>query len=124
MSKIRCSNTKQELTVIEWFTVKKYKFDIYRKDLPGTPDIVFESYKLILFIHGCFWHHHKNCKRATFPKTNKSYWITKIKNNVKRDLANARKLRRLGWHVISVWECQLKKDINKTLTRIEKYYFK
>lgn len=119
MSKIRSTNTRQELLAIRWFSERDYAFDSYRKDMPGTPDIVFENYKLIIFIHGCFWHHHKNCTRATFPKTNKSYWVPKIKNNVKRDISVARKLRRNGWHVVTVWECHLKKDIDKTLSKIE-----
>ncbi|MCU0849524.1 MAG: very short patch repair endonuclease [Spirochaetes bacterium] len=118
MSKIRSTGTKPEQKVVKWFKKRGYKLTKNIKDLPGKPDIVFKNSNLILFVHGCFWHHHKNCKRATIPKSNKKYWLPKINQNIKRDISTANKLRRLGWHVAAVWECQINKDIDKYLNRI------
>ncbi len=122
MSKIKSTGTKPEQKAIGWFNNKGYKFIINAKDLSGKPDFVFQNHNLIIFIHGCFWHHHKNCKRATLPKTNKKYWLPKIENNIKRDKINSQRLRHQGWHVITVWECQLNADIDKYLLRIENKY--
>lgn len=122
MSRIRSKGTQPEKKTIKWFEDKGYSLEINKKNLPGKPDIAISEQKLIIFVHGCFWHHHKNCKYATLPKTNKKYWIPKIKNNIKRDKSNARKLRKKGWHVIIVWECQIKEDIDKYLKKIEKKY--
>lgn len=122
MSRIRSKGTKPEKKTIKWFKNKGYNLEVNKSNLPGKPDIVISEKKLIIFVHGCFWHHHKNCKYATLPKTNRKYWIPKIKNNIKRDKSNARKLRKKGWHVITIWECQIKENINKHLKRIEKKY--
>ena len=120
MSKIRSIGTTPEQRVISWLKNKGYCFKTNSKGILGKPDIVFYDKKIIIFIHGCFWHHHKKCTKATLPKTNKKYWLPKIENNVKRDRYIARKLRECGWHVLTVWECQLNKGLDKYLNRIEK----
>lgn len=110
MSRIRSKNTKPEEMV------KKYLFSQgfrYRKNdtrLPGKPDIVLPKYKTVIFVNGCFWHKHENCKYFVWPKTNEDFWRTKINANVSRDHENMKLLSELGWNVIVVWECELKKD--------------
>ncbi len=115
MSHIRSRNTKPEETV------RKYLFSrglTYRKNvrsLPGCPDIVLKKYKTIIFVNGCFWHHH-DCGKFKWPTSNQEYWIPKIKGNENRDSKNRELLSDMGWKVIVVWECQLKKDkAEKTL---------
>ena len=122
MAKIRSTGTKPEEIAITWFNKKSYNFEINKKEIIGKPDLVFSNQKVLIFIHGCFWHHHKRCKRATLPKTNKKYWLPKIENNIKRDISNAKKLRRQGWHVLTIWECQIKKDADKYLNKITEKY--
>ncbi len=86
------------------------------KYLPGTPDIVLPKYNSVIFINGCFWHGHKNCKAATLPKSNQYYWSTKIDKNIKRDNKNTRELKKLGWQVIIIWECETKKLLKGSST--------
>lgn len=118
MSHIRSKNTKPEETV------RKYLFSRglrYRKNvcsLPGCPDIVLKKYKTIVFVNGCFWHHH-DCDRFKWPSSNQNYWLTKIKGNENRDSKNYALLSDMGWKVIIVWECQLKKDkLKETMERL------
>ena len=75
--------------------------------LPGKPDIVLKKYNLVIFVHGCFWHHHDNCKRANKPKTNKKYWNSKLQKNIERDKANYKKIKSLGLKIIVIWECEI-----------------
>ena len=108
MSRIRSSNTKPEKIVRSILHNSGYRFRLHRKDLPGKPDIVLKKYNTCLFVHGCFWHHHENCSRANWPKSNKDYWVPKIKKNIERDKLNTAKLEDMGWNVIVVWECMIK----------------
>jgi DNA mismatch endonuclease (patch repair protein) len=85
-----------------------YRFRLYRKDLPGKPDIVLPKFKIVILVHGCFWHRHKGCKRCTTPSTNKEYWLPKLQRNINKDLENRRQLRKLGWKPVIVWECEIK----------------
>jgi DNA mismatch endonuclease (patch repair protein) len=85
-----------------------YRYRLYDKNLPGKPDIVLKKYKTVVFIHGCFWHHHPNCRRATTPKSNAGYWDAKLAGNIARDAENVRRLEQDGWRVFIVWECELK----------------
>ena len=85
--------------------------------LPGRPDIVLAKYKTVIFVHGCFWHRHKGCKGTTTPKTETDFWLAKFAKNVERDKKNIRELRKLGWNVITIWECELK-DPDKVLQKI------
>lgn len=110
MSKIKSKDTKPEEMV------RKYLFSQglrYRKNdsrLPGKPDIVLPKYKTCIFVNGCFWHMHEGCKYFVWPKSNEIFWKTKIKSNVERDRRNYSRLTDMGWNVILIWECELKKD--------------
>jgi len=85
-----------------------FRFRLHRKDLPGTPDIVLPKYGTVIFVHGCFWHRHPGCKKASMPQTNKEFWERKLARNVERDAEVSEKLTRIGWRVLVVWECELK----------------
>lgn len=85
-----------------------FRFRLHRKDLPGNPDIVLPKYSTVVFVHGCFWHRHAGCPRATTPAVNQEYWLPKFERTVKRDRRNVSELQRQGWHVIVVWECELR----------------
>lgn len=86
------------------------RFRLHRNDLPGAPDILFPSRKTALFVHGCFWHRHEGCPRATTPKTNNNYWNRKFMRNVERDNENRKKLEEKGWRVLVIWECETKSE--------------
>lgn len=96
-----------------------YRFSLHRKDLPGTPDIVLPKHHTVVFVHGCFWHRHKNCKIASTPKSNVEFWQNKFDRNVSNDRKHTRQLRKQGWYVLTVWECQLKKP-EKVLAKLQK----
>jgi DNA mismatch endonuclease, patch repair protein len=119
MSKIRSKNTAPERAVRSLLHRAGYRFRIHVRALPGTPDIVLTRYRLVVFVHGCFWHRHPGCKVATTPKTHKKFWTAKFARNVANDQKHRRKLRRMGWRVVTVWACQLKSP-EKVLARIEK----
>jgi DNA mismatch endonuclease, patch repair protein len=110
MGRIRSTNTAPEKRVRSLLHRLGYRYSLKRKDLPGKPDITLVRHKTAILVHGCFWHQHKQCKRSNTPKTNKSYWISKIEGNIKRDKRNYAKLRKIGWRVITLWECQTKKN--------------
>lgn len=123
MSKIRSKNTKPELTLRKALFARGFRYRVNDKRLPGKPDIVLPKYKTIIFLHGCFWHRHENCKYAgNIPKTNTEYWINKITSNRERDKINLQKLTALGWNVLIVWECEIqheyKHDIKPLIDRI------
>lgn len=109
MSHIKSKDTSIEISVRKFLYHKGFRYRKNVKDLPGKPDIVIYKYKTAIFINGCFWHHHFNCKYATLPKSRKEYWIPKIEKNVERDMENYKKLKQLEYKVIVVWECELKK---------------
>ncbi len=122
MSKIRSKDTKPEITLRKAFFAKGFRYRINDKKLPGKPDIVFPKYKTIIFVHGCFWHDHKGCKRAHLPKSNTNYWENKIRRNKERDAENQELLSALGWKICIVWECEtnkkekLKSVVDKIIT--------
>ena len=109
MSAIKSKNTKPEIAVRKLLHSMGYRFRLHRKDLPGSPDIVLPKYKTVIFVHGCFWHRHENCKYASTPKTRSEFWESKFEGNIKRDKINQTNLIKLGWKIIIVWECDLKK---------------
>ena len=119
MAAIKGKNTKPELYVRSMLHRAGYRFSLHRKDLPGKPDIVLRKYKTVIFVHGCFWHRHKGCKGATTPKTRTEWWQQKFDRNVANDKKHTRELRKLGWHVLTVWECELKKP-DKVLAKLQK----
>jgi DNA mismatch endonuclease Vsr len=85
----------------------KYRFRLHRKDLPGAPDIVLPRRRKIILVHGCFWHCHPGCKRATRPANNAEWWAERLDGNVRRDRSNRQRLHRLGWKVLVLWECEI-----------------
>ena len=118
MSAIKSKNTKPEIAVRKLLHSMGYRFRLHRKDLPGSPDIVLPKYKTVIFVHGCFWHRHENCKYATTPKTRKEFWENKFKANINRDNLNQANLLLRGWKIIIIWECQLKGDIKKLIREL------
>ena len=118
MSAIKSKNTKPEITLRKLLHSMGYRFRLHRKDLPGSPDIVLPKYKTVIFVHGCFWHRHENCKYATTPKTRKEFWEKKFRENINRDNLNQANLSLKGWKIIIIWECQLKGDIKKLIREL------
>ena len=110
MSRIRGQDTKPEETVRKYLFSKGLRFRKNDKRYTGHPDIVLPKYKTIVFVHGCFWHFHDNCKNAVMPSSNVAYWEKKLMGNKDRDKRVRKQLEEDGWNVIVVWECQLKKD--------------
>jgi DNA mismatch endonuclease, patch repair protein len=108
MSRIRSKNTKPELIVRSLLHRMGFRFRVNRKDLPGKPDIVLPKYMAVIFVHGCFWHRHTGCKGATTPSTRREFWEKKFKANTDRDKRNRRELKKAGWNVIVLWECDVK----------------
>jgi len=119
---MRCvssTNTTPEKKVRSLLHRSGYRFSLHKNFLPGTPDIVLMRHKTVVFVHGCFWHRHKNCARATTPSSRKDYWLPKFERTMKRDQKNISKLRRMGWKVIVIWECELKKP-DRVLLKLQK----
>jgi DNA mismatch endonuclease, patch repair protein len=121
MSRIRSKNTSPELRVRRSLRKAGIKFRAHDRALPGNPDFVLYDNNAVIFIHGCFWHHHNRCSRASWPKSNREYWIPKIKRNVLRDKSVVRLLKKIGWRVIILWECQTKQD-STIFKKVNKIY--
>jgi DNA mismatch endonuclease (patch repair protein) len=118
MSRIRSKNTKPELILRSELFKRNLRYRIHRKNLPGNPDIVFSKCKLVIFVNGCFWHMHSQCKDGKIPKSRIEYWKPKLMGNVSRNRVNYEKLVKLGWEVIVIWECEIKFHFDDVLTRI------
>lgn len=119
MSQIKGKNTKPEILVRKYLHALGFRFRLHDRKPPGTPDIVLPKYETVIFVHGCFWHGHKNCKYANIPKTRTEWWSDKFDRNKLNDKKAARILKKDGWHVITVFECELKKDKrDKTLNKV------
>ena len=119
MSRIRSKDTTPEILVRSYLFSKGLRFRKNDKRYPGSPDIVLPKYKTMVFVHGCFWHLHDGCKYAIMPKSNVEFWEKKLYGNKERDERNKKELEELGWKVITVWECELKKDkVEQTLARL------
>jgi DNA mismatch endonuclease (patch repair protein) len=110
MSRIRGRDTGPEVTVRRLAHHLGYRFRLHRRDLPGTPDLVFPRQKKVVLVHGCFWHHHRDpeCRNAVLPKTRQEWWRTKLSANVARDDRNMERLLEEGWEVLVVWECEVR----------------
>ena len=118
MSRIRATNTRPEILVRSIVHRMGYRYALHRKDLPGKPDLVLTRHYKVIFIHGCFWHIHKCRYGRVVPKTNKKFWKSKREGNVARDKRNLRQLRKAGWKVLVIWECQTR-DLNKLAKKLE-----
>lgn len=106
MRLVRSANTNPERQVRKTLYALGYRYRVHRKKLPGHPDIVFGSRKKLIFVHGCFWHRHPDCRLARLPKSKLEYWRPKLEANRQRDLVNEAELARLGWTVLVIWECE------------------
>ena len=116
MSRVGGKNTTPELRVRRAAHAQGLRFRLHRKDLPGKPDLVFPKRRVALFVHGCFWHRHPGCRKASNPGTRVEYWNEKFKANTTRDRRVALELEALGWRVVAIWECETKEP--ETLSRI------
>lgn len=106
MAKVRSHGTQPEIRARRVSHSLGLRFRLRRRDLPGSPDLVFPKYKIALFIHGCFWHQHTDCKRASLPKTNADFWRVKLDRNVERDYETQSAIESLGWKYVVIWECE------------------
>ena len=121
MSMIRSTNTKPEILVRKFLFKQGFRYRLHSKKLVGKPDIVMPKYNAVIFVHGCFWHGHSNCKFAKVPVSNNSFWADKIETNKKRDKRNVAKLKKHDWKVFVLWECQLAKNkVENTLNKLFK----
>lgn len=119
MSRIRSKDTKPELLVRKFLHAHGFRYRLHVKDLPGKPDIVLPKYKTVIFVHGCFWHGHDECKYYVPPKTRRDWWLNKINGNKVKDEIAKQYLLKKGWNVIYIWECELKKaTIEQTLNSL------
>lgn len=116
MSQIKGSNTKPEILVRKFLFSNGLRYKLHDKNLSGKPDIVLPKFESVVFVHGCFWHGHENCRKFVVPKTRTDFWLNKINTNKANDKKHTTTLRKEGWKVITVWECELKKE--KTLQKI------
>lgn len=110
MRAVLSRDTRPEIRVRQIAHGLGYRFRLNRRDLPGKPDIAFPGRRKVVFVHGCFWHQHKGCRKATVPESNYDFWRTKLARNVDRDTAQLAAIRRLGWRVLVVWECEIKNE--------------
>lgn len=123
MSKIRNKDTKPEIIVRKFLFSKGFRYRIHDKKLPGKPDIVLPKYRTVIFVHGCFWHGHEECKYYIVPKTRTDWWLNKINGNRAKDVLNFNQLEEKGWKIITIFECELKGDkkdktLNELITNI------
>jgi DNA mismatch endonuclease (patch repair protein) len=119
MRSIRGKDTRPEMIVRRVTHHLGFRYRLHKKDLPGSPDLVFSSRKKVIFVHGCFWHDHR-CRVGRHPKTRPAYWAMRFEKNRKRDIRQVRKLRRAGWKVLTVWECELA-DVSALSKRLRSF---
>lgn len=121
MSRIKGKDTKPEMLVRKYLHAQGFRYKLHDKKLLGKPDIVLPKYKTVIFIHGCFWHGHANCKYYVIPKTRTDWWLNKINGNITNDKKAIIALKKDGWKIITIWECELKPaKVEKTLLSILK----
>ena len=116
MAAIHGKDTKPEMVVRKWLWRHGYRYRLNHPRLPGKPDIVMRKYRTCIFVNGCFWHGHEGCRYYTIPKTNTEFWVNQVKRNKERDVKVQHELAAMGWHCITIWECELKPKVReKTL---------
>ena len=116
MAAIHGKDTKPEMVVRRWLWGRGFRYRLNHPRLPGKPDIVMRKYRTCIFVNGCFWHGHEGCRYYTIPKTNTEFWVNKVKRNKERDVKVQHELAAMGWHSITIWECELKPKVReKTL---------
>ncbi len=111
MSRIKGRDTKPEVRVRSVLHRMGFRFSLQRKDLPGRPDIVLPRHGTAIFVHGCFWHRHRNCVNSVLPKSRQEFWLAKLNGNVERDRCCVIALKKLGWKVLTIWECEVEDDL-------------
>jgi DNA mismatch endonuclease, patch repair protein len=121
MSRIRSKNTSPEIILSSLLHRLGYRFRLHVKGLPGQPDIVLPKYKKVIFVHGCFWHLHKGCRDGTIPKTQHEEWKPKLERYVERDKDHIKKLRKMVWNALVIWECEVEKRIGKVEKKIPRF---
>lgn len=122
MSRIRGKDSASETRLRRLIHGMGFRYRLHVKTLPGTPDLVFPARKAVIFMHGCFWHRHQDCRLARMPKSRVAYWREKLEANKRRDDENVRRLNELGWRVLVVWECQMKeKDMNEVSNVVRRF---
>ncbi|GAB6267641.1 MAG: DNA mismatch endonuclease Vsr [Smithella sp.] len=124
MRKIGPKNSKPEIIIRKLIHNMGYRYRLHRKDLPGKPDLVFPKYKKVIFVHGCFWHGHEGCKRATIPETNEHFWKKKIARNIDNDFRKCKGLNELGWNHLVIWQCEIKSKNVEIIKRIVSDFLK
>ncbi|WP_353231139.1 very short patch repair endonuclease [Pseudomonas helleri] len=115
MRAVKRANTAPEIIVRQVLHALGIRFRLHRRDLPGSPDVVLPRFRTVIFVHGCFWHRHPDCRYTTTPKTRQEYWLPKFAANIERDLRKEAQLQALGWRVLLVWECETKQREELTL---------
>lgn len=120
MGRIRSKGSTPEMIVRRAAHALGYRFRLHRRDLPGTPDLVFPSRRKVVFVHGCWWHQHSGCKKATGSKTQTSFWAAKFARNIARDRCAEGALRNGGWDVLVVWECETR-DLDAVSAKLDRY---
>jgi DNA mismatch endonuclease (patch repair protein) len=115
MSKIRQKDTTIEIKIRKALHARGFRYRLHQKNLPGRPDLVLARYKVVIFVHGCFWHYHQNCKHSKIPATNSEFWKNKLENNAARDLRQREILQEQGWRVLTIWGCALSSDFSSTV---------
>ncbi|MFH1821637.1 MAG: very short patch repair endonuclease [Methanobacteriota archaeon] len=123
MAKVKGKNTRPEKIVRSLLHAMGFRFRLHVTALPGKPDIVLPRYKKIIFVHGCFWHGHRGCKRSARPKTKKRFWNAKLDANIRRDKEHVKRLRNRGWKVRTIWECQTR-NIKKLYHTLESFMYR
>ena len=118
MSRIKGKDTSIEVKVRKYLFHEGFRYRKNVKSLPGKPDIVLPKYNTVVFVHGCFWHRHSGCRYAYMPKSRCEYWKAKFETNVKNDMNNTKLLNDAGWHVIVIWECDIKKRFEETMGNV------
>ena len=118
MSRIRGKNTKPEMILRSELFRQGFRFRVHQKGLPGKPDIVLPKYETAIFVHGCFWHCHKDCREGRIPSTNSKFWKEKLQRNISKDEANIKALQKEKWKVFVIWECEIEKHLDKTVNNL------
>ncbi len=113
MAAIRSKNTRPEVLVRKFLFSRGFRYRLNHPRLPGHPDVVLRKYRTVIFVNGCFWHGHEGCKYFRLPKTNTEFWASKIERNQQRDKVEQIRLAEMGWHCITIWECQLKPSVRE-----------
>lgn len=121
MSRIRGKNTKPEVLVRKFLFSNGFRYRLHVKEMPGKPDLVLPKYNAVIFVHGCYWHGHSGCKYFVVPKSRSAWWLKKITGNIERDKRTIRSIKKAGWRVFVIWECDLKPvKIERTLFKLKK----